>query len=84
MKHLKLFESFKEEDIDNICKKYGIENYTINEDGSIDVNENVILSSRGLSKLPLKFRNVSYGFYCTINQLTTLEGCPESVVGVFE
>ncbi len=36
MKYLKLFESF--EDIDEICKKYSIENYTINTDGSIDVN----------------------------------------------
>ncbi len=37
MRYLKLFESF--EDIDEICRKYRIENYTINSDGSIDVNE---------------------------------------------
>ena len=46
MKHLKLFESFKEEDINDICQKYDIENYTINEDGSIDVNGNVNLTSK--------------------------------------
>ena len=40
MKHLKLFENF--EDIESICKKYNITNYTINVDGSIDVNGNVI------------------------------------------
>ena len=33
MKYLKLFKSFK--DINKICKKYKIENYTINPDGSI-------------------------------------------------
>ena len=53
MKYLKLFESFN--DIDSICKRYGIENYTINEDGSIDVDGNVSLSSQGLTELPLRF-----------------------------
>jgi hypothetical protein len=36
----RLFES--NQDIESICKKYGIQNWTINEDGSIDVNGNVI------------------------------------------
>ena len=27
--------------IEEICKKFGIENYTINEDGSVDVDGNV-------------------------------------------
>ena len=53
MKHIKLFESFN--DIDSICKKYNITNYTINSDGSIDVDGDVNLSNRGLTKLPLKF-----------------------------
>ena len=38
MKHLKLFENFQ--DIDSICKKYRIKNYTINPDGSVDVKMN--------------------------------------------
>ena len=83
MKHLKLFESFGEEDIHDICEKYRIENYTINEDGSIDVDENVDLSYKGLAKIPLKFRNVSGYFSCSGNQLTSLEGCPKSVGGDF-
>ena len=29
--------------IDEICKKYGIENYTINDDGSIDVDGDVLI-----------------------------------------
>ena len=83
MKHLKLFEAFKEEDIDAICRKYNIRNYTINEDGSINVDGNVDLKYKKLTKLPLKFKNVSGGFYCHDNQLTSLEGCPESVGGDF-
>jgi Leucine-rich repeat (LRR) protein len=87
MKHLKQFESFKEKspfrikriDIDAICRKYGIYNYTINEDDSIDVNGSVDLSDKELTKIPLKFRNVSGYFYCSDNNLASLEGCPKSV-----
>ncbi len=57
MKYLKLFESFG--NIDEICKKYDIENYTINSDGSIDVNENVDLFDKRLIKIPLKFNKVN-------------------------
>jgi hypothetical protein len=81
MKYLKLFESFN--DIDSICRKFGIENYTINEDGSIDVDGNVNLSRKQLTNLPLKFRNVTGYFDCNNNQLTSLEGGPKSVGGSF-
>lgn len=33
-----------EQEIHNICKKLKIKNYTINSDGSIDVDGDVILS----------------------------------------
>lgn len=69
--------------IDDICAKYKIENYTINEDDSIDVNGNVDLSLKRLTKLPLKFRNVYGHFYCHQNKLTTLEGAPEYITGHF-
>ncbi len=81
MKYLKLFESF--EDIDNICKKYGIENYTINTDGSIDVDENVNLHNIGLEKLPIKFNKVNGYFDCSENELTSLGGSPVEVNGEF-
>jgi len=74
MKYLKLFESF--EDIHEICDKYGIKNYTINPDGSIDVHESVYLSKLNLKKLPLKFNKVNGWFSCSRNKLKTLEGFP--------
>jgi len=85
MKHLKLFESFKEEDIHTICREYGIKNYTINEDGSIDVvdGNTHLCFKKDLTKLPLKFRNVTSDFNCANNGLTSLEGCPKSVGGSF-
>ena len=44
--------------IDKICRKYNIKDYTINSDGSIDVKESVYLFGRGLKTLPLKFNKV--------------------------
>ena len=78
----KLFES-KDQDIRDICKKYKIKNYFINSDMSISVNGLVNLHNKHLEKLPLKFKEVSDDFYCSYNQLTNLEGCPEKVSGGF-
>jgi hypothetical protein len=80
MKYLKLFESF--ENIDEICKLYGIKNYIINKDGSIDTND-VYLYSKRLTKLPLKFNKVNGVFECARNNLTSLEGSPVEVNGYF-
>jgi hypothetical protein len=76
-----LFENFNE--IHKICQEYGIRNYTINTDGTIDVDGGVDLSFRELTKLPLKFRNVGGHFNCAANNLTTLEGAPKLVSGYF-
>jgi hypothetical protein len=84
MKYLSGFKIFENlEDIHAICKKYGINNYTINDDLSIDVNGDVHLDFKDLGKLPLKFRNVTGNFYCHYNKLTSLEGAPLSVDGNF-
>ena len=66
-----------------ICKKYGIENYTINSDGSIDVNGNVNLTYKGLTELPLVFNKVTGYFLCDDNYLTSLKGCPRWIGGYF-
>jgi hypothetical protein len=87
MKHLiewRLFESSKEEDIESICREYSIENWTLNEDGSIDVDGDVnLFLIKALNKLPLKFRNVSGYFNCSNNNLTSLEGSSKSIGGGF-
>jgi len=80
------------EEIIKICEKYEINNYTINSDGSIDVDGNVELllldfalqNQHMLKQLPLKFRNVTGNFWCDNNKLTSLEGCPQSVGGGFD
>ena len=87
MKYLKLFEDYS--DIESICLKYGIENFKI-VDGLVNVDGNVYLDNKKLSRLPVKFGNVCEGrqgrignFFCNDNNLTTLEGCPKTVDGYF-
>ena len=67
-----------------ICKQYGITNYTINDDGSIDVNGHVNLINKGLTELPLTFNKV-YGYFdCGFNRLTSLKGSPRWIGGWFD
>ncbi len=73
-----------EKEIDNICVEYGIENYTINTDGSIDIHGNVDISRRGLIKIPLKFNKVFGYFDCSENDLISLVGCPKYVGDWFD
>ena len=82
MKYLKYYESISE--IDRICKEYDIENYKINSDGSIDVNDDVNLSRRELTELPIRFNYVGGNFDCQLNKLTNLVGAPKSVGGDFD
>jgi hypothetical protein len=66
-----------------ICKQYGITNYTINPDGSIDVDDDVDLYGFDLTELPLTFNKVTGYFTCSNNRLTSLKGSPRWVGGWF-
>ena len=83
MKHLRLFESMTEIEVEKICKKYNIRNWTLNTDGTVDVDGNVGISGQRLSKLPLKFGRVTGDFFCSYSKLTSLEGCPTQIGGSF-
>ena len=68
--------------INDLCRKYSIKNYTINNDGSIDVKGNVKFKYGDLNelkRLPLRFNKVTGLFSCNYNGLTTLEGAPSYV-----
>ena len=89
IKHYKIFESTSpnfpttREGVIQVCEKYRIENYTINNDLTIDVDGGVYLGEKDLKHLPLKFNYVSGIFVCRINKLKSLEGCPKTVGGNF-
>ncbi len=75
--------------IKNFCERYYITNYTINDDLSIDVDDNVDIGydiSRDiivLDEIPIKFNKVSGYFNCSNNRLTSLENCPKYVGKMF-
>ena len=86
MKHIKPYKIFESdepnfpttrEEVIEVCEKYEIENYAINDDLSIDVDSDVYLDSQSLEYLPLKFNYVSGNFNCFVNKLTDLEHFPE-------
>ena len=89
IKHYKIFESTSpnfpttREEVVEVCEKYEIENYIINDGLSIDVDGDVDLYKKKLEYLPLKFNYVGGTFNCSFNQLKILEGCPRTVVGDF-
>jgi hypothetical protein len=57
--------------------------WTKNPDGTYSAEGDVDLSHKGLTKLSIGFKEVGEGFYCSFNQLTSLEGAPEKVGGDF-
>ncbi len=83
MKYLKDFKIFEnrqsDEEIHSLCKKYEIRNYTINPDGTIDV-DSVDLYDKDLNKIPLNFNRVERYFDINNNNLTSLEGSPNYVL----
>lgn len=90
MKYIKtyegLFDFFKKKETDpkkieiiKLCKEYNITKYTINDDYSIDVDGPVDLSSKELTKIPIKFNKVTGFFSCVGNMLVNLENAPRRV-----
>lgn len=90
MKYIKtyegLFDFFKKKETDpkkieiiKLCKEYNITKYTINYDYSIDVDGHVDLANKNLTKIPIKFNNVTGFFSCVGNMLVDLENAPRRV-----
>ena len=87
MKLKQLFESqfpTSKEEVEAILRRHDIENYTINDDLTVDVDGDVFIRARSLTKLPLKFGKVSGSFKCSQNNLTSLEGSPKEVGDSFD
>jgi hypothetical protein len=59
------------------------DNYTINDDGTVDVDGDVYLLRKNITKLPFRFGKVTGNFGIDHNDLETLEGSPYYVGGKF-
>ena len=66
-------------EIEQWLKKYNITNYTIHDNLVVDVNGDVDVSSKELTKLPFQFGKVTGKFDCGSNNLTSLQYCPTTV-----
>ena len=64
------------------CEEMGIQNYTINSKGEIDVNGSVWLNNKDFKELPYKFGYVTKTFSLwECKNLISLKNCP-NIVGV--
>ena len=69
-------------EIKRLCNIFSLD-YTINTDGSVDINGDADLSNAQLKKLPLKFGKITGNFYCGENEIKNLENSPYHVSGNF-
>lgn len=65
--------------ISELCNKFRIKDYKINEDLSIDVEGDVNIDTYYFKYLPLNFNIVKGNFYCQRNKLVSLYGSPKEV-----
>ena len=77
----------KQTNIENIkawCDEMGIQNYTINSQGEIDIDNSVFLDNGNFKELPYKFGKVNNIFSVYNNEnLTSLKNCPNYVQRYF-
>lgn len=88
MKYIKLFENsiseYEKLRLIHRLEKYEIKNYTINSDGTIDVDGSVDITNCRLNFCPFKFGTVNGDFIISSNRLISLKGCPYEVIGEFQ
>lgn len=72
--------------IREFMKKHRKTKYTINDDGTVDVDGSVEIQKDDVAngKLPFKFGKVSGDFDCSECELTSLEGAPRKIGGSFD
>ncbi len=84
MKFIKSYKIFESININFDIIEYGITKYTLNEDGSIDCNQNVNFFNKNLTKIPFKFNKINGSFTIQDNKITSLKNCPKYVSSWFD
>ncbi len=65
--------------IHRFCKKHGVNNYSINPDGSIDIDGGVCFMNFKEEFFPIPFNKVSGFFECVNCNLTTFKNMPREI-----
>ena len=80
--YIKKFENYNSDiELEQLCEKYNIKNYTI-VDGKVNVDGNVYFK-RNMDKIPIPFSEVTGTFIATDIGLKSLENSPIIVGGNF-
>jgi hypothetical protein len=69
--------------IEEILEELKVQKYTINDDGTVDVDGDVLIGGMGLKEIPLQFGKVTDTFNCSSNRIVSLDGAPREVGGDF-
>ncbi len=64
-------------------EEYGIERYNINDDGTLNVYQNIVLSFKGLKHIPFQFNYIDGHLTMSDNELTSLKGSPRVITKNF-
>ena len=89
MKHLKEYKLWEQSrelttEQEGFLNRYVKGTWRINSEGLVDVEGDFDCSLSGIKSLMgIRFGSVGGNFYCSSNQLTSLEGAPEKVDGDF-
>lgn len=67
------------QEIEEILDELVIQGYRINDDLTVDVNDDVDIGDLKAKVIPFQFGKVTGSFNCSGNELTSLKGCPTSV-----
>lgn len=60
-------------EIENWLTRYNIKNFTIEQDLTVNVDDDVDLEDKALTTLPFRFGVVGGNFACSTNKLSSLE-----------
>lgn len=69
------------EEVKKMCKNFGIEEYLINDDLSIDVYNHFRFPIGGQAYIPLNFNEITGNFTFRHSSLKSLKGCPKIIGG---
>ncbi len=81
MKHLKSYKIFESKNIslNKKLKAFNIVEYSFNEDGTIDCNEDISMVGLNLDEIPFKFNRINGYFNIRVNNLKSLKNCPKYI-----
>lgn len=66
---------------EKLCRIWGIENWELNSDGTIDINGDLNLSGRRLNEFPIKIRIIRGSLNVSHNYFKNLKGFPTCITG---